>query len=140
MKGFDSLLSYRDAISSFSSEKWKLPGTVKIPIDGALGKISSDNVLSVKNIPCYDKSAMDGYAVLSRDTINASSSNPAKLILKGYTAAGDPPGNLISSGECMEAIQGYIDDIKSDGEPIPRDMDIIGNVELLNSLHCPEPR
>ena len=29
-----------------------------------------------------------------------------------------------------EAIQGYIDDIKSDGEPIPRDMDIIGNVEL----------
>ena len=39
MKGFDSLLSYRDAISSFSTEKWELPGTVKIPIDGALGKI-----------------------------------------------------------------------------------------------------
>ena len=29
-----------------------------------------------------------------------------------------------------EAIQGYIDDIKSDREPIPRDIDIIGNVEL----------
>ena len=83
MKGFDSLLSYRDAISSFSTEKWELPGTVKIPIDGALGKISSHNVLSVKNIPCHDKSAMDGYAVLSKDTINASSSNPARLILKG---------------------------------------------------------
>ncbi len=29
-----------------------------------------------------------------------------------------------------EAIQAYIDDMKSDGEPIPRDIDIIGNVEL----------
>ena len=108
MKGFDSLLSYRDAISSFSTEKWKFPGTVKIPIDRALGKISYDNVLSVKNIPCHDKSAMDGYAVLSKDTINASSSNPAKLISKGYTAAGDPPGNVISSGECMEVYTGSI--------------------------------
>ena len=29
-----------------------------------------------------------------------------------------------------EAIQGYIDDMKSDREPIPRDIDIIGNVEV----------
>jgi predicted RNase H-like HicB family nuclease len=29
-----------------------------------------------------------------------------------------------------EAIQGYINDMKSDREPIPRDIDIIGNVEL----------
>ncbi|MHB8360106.1 MAG: type II toxin-antitoxin system HicB family antitoxin [Thermoplasmataceae archaeon] len=29
-----------------------------------------------------------------------------------------------------EAIQGFIDDMKSDGEPIPGDVEIIGNVEV----------
>ncbi|MHB8396633.1 MAG: type II toxin-antitoxin system HicB family antitoxin [Thermoplasmataceae archaeon] len=29
-----------------------------------------------------------------------------------------------------EAIQGFIDDMKSDGEPIPEDVEIIGNVEV----------
>ena len=29
-----------------------------------------------------------------------------------------------------EAIQGFIDDMKSEGEPIPSDIEIIGNVEL----------
>ena len=29
-----------------------------------------------------------------------------------------------------EAIRGFIEDMKSDGEPIPPDIDIIGNVEL----------
>lgn len=29
-----------------------------------------------------------------------------------------------------EAIQGFIEDMKADGEPIPRDIEIIGNVEL----------
>ena len=29
-----------------------------------------------------------------------------------------------------QAIQGFIDDMKSDGEPIPGDVEIIGNVEV----------
>ena len=29
-----------------------------------------------------------------------------------------------------EAIQGFIDDMKADGAPIPKDIEIIGNVEL----------
>ena len=29
-----------------------------------------------------------------------------------------------------EAIQGFIDDMKSDGEPVPGDVEIIGNVEV----------
>ena len=29
-----------------------------------------------------------------------------------------------------EAIQGFIEDMKADGEPIPKDIEIIGNVEL----------
>ena len=29
-----------------------------------------------------------------------------------------------------EAIRGFIDDMNADGEPIPHDIDIIGNIEL----------
>ena len=29
-----------------------------------------------------------------------------------------------------EAVRGFIDDMNADGEPIPHDMDIIGNIEL----------
>ena len=29
-----------------------------------------------------------------------------------------------------EAVRGFIDDMNADGEPIPHDIDIIGNIEL----------
>ncbi len=108
MKGFDSLLPCDNAISRFSSETWECPDTEKISINCASGKISSENIISPHCIPDHDKSAMDGYAAISGDTIGASPSNPVKLALKGVSAAGDPPGDALYQGQCREVYTGSI--------------------------------
>jgi molybdopterin molybdotransferase len=114
MKGFDSLLSYNDALSSFSNEIWKYPDIEEINIAHASGKISAESIISKTNIPDNNKSAMDGYAVISTDTIGASNANPVKLILKGINAAGDYPGNKLYEGQCMEIYTGAIVPSSSD--------------------------
>jgi molybdopterin molybdotransferase len=108
MKGFDSLLPYKEALSVFDSEQWHMPGITEKNLDNAAGKISCENIFSPLDIPGQDKSAMDGYAVRSSDTLNATSRNPAKLALKGINAAGDPVGNPVGTGQCTEIYTGSL--------------------------------
>jgi len=51
-------------------------------IDNALGMIVYEDITSPINIPPYDRSAVDGYAVCSDAVTSASPSNPIPLILK----------------------------------------------------------
>ena len=86
MKGFDSLLPYKSALSIFKGEKWTYPDSIQLTLDSAGGKISSGEIISTVNIPDKNKSAMDGYALKSIDTLNATPANPVKLALKGTIA------------------------------------------------------
>ena len=56
MKGFDSLLPYKSALSIFKGEKWVYPDSIQLPLDSAGGKISSGEIISItmrKLKKCY---------------------------------------------------------------------------------------
>ncbi|KAL2138669.1 hypothetical protein VTI28DRAFT_6392 [Corynascus sepedonium] len=87
------------------------------PLEDALGRVAGKDVISPKSIPKYDTSAMDGYAICSEVTKNASSQAPVLLEVLGTIAAGDDPEEVIkqvradpvsTTNHCLEIMTGAI--------------------------------
>lgn len=53
--------------------------TVRCSVDRAAGRVLGTTVHAVRNVPHYDRAAMDGYAVRAEDTFGASEGSPVLL-------------------------------------------------------------
>ncbi len=93
-------------------------GTVEIPIDRSIKMISSESIKCSIDLPPYNNSAVDGYAVRSIDTIGASQLNPVKLKVKCSIDTGDPPDKcgVLGSNEAVEV---------GTGAPLPSGADAV---------------
>ena len=47
-------------------------GTELVPLDAALGRVLADDVVSPVDVPSFDRSNVDGFAVVAEDTFGAS--------------------------------------------------------------------
>ena len=56
-------------------------GAETIPLAGALGRILAEDVRSAVDVPGFDRSNMDGFAVRAEDTFGASEEMPVRLRL-----------------------------------------------------------
>jgi molybdopterin molybdotransferase len=65
---------------------------VEAPLAGALGLVLAEDVAADMDIPPFDNSSMDGYAVRAEDTASARDDTPARLRVTGYLPAGGAPG------------------------------------------------
>jgi len=83
-----------------------LPAGEKIHISHSLGRVLADEILSPENLPVFDRSTMDGYAVKSADTFSAAESRPALLTLVGDILMGTMPEGALSKGEAMKIATG----------------------------------
>ncbi len=77
-----------------------------IHISHSLGRILAEEILSPENIPQFDRSTMDGYAVRSADTFGAAESRPALLTIVGDILMGTMPKRGIGKGETMKIATG----------------------------------
>ncbi|KAJ9112371.1 hypothetical protein QFC19_000791 [Naganishia cerealis] len=66
-------------------------GHTRVPLLSSLGQKSCSTVHAPIQMPLFDNSAMDGYALCSSDTTTASPTNPLKFRVLGVIAAGDAP-------------------------------------------------
>ena len=73
----------------------KISGVETINITDARGRITAADILSTTDVPVFDNSAMDGYAVRKSDLIG---SPPYRLPLVGTVAAGQSGDILCQSG------------------------------------------
>lgn len=92
----------------------------KVKVDEALGRIASADILSSLDVPPFDRSTMDGYAVVASDTFYADETNPASLIVTGYIYAGELPSQSVDKGYCIGI---------STGAPIPKVANAVVKVE-----------
>lgn len=76
--------------------------TETLPLKAARGRILASDVISPLNVPSHDNSAMDGFALHSRD-INAGS-----LRIIGTAYAGRPFSATVKSGECVRIMTGAV--------------------------------
>lgn len=74
-------------------------GTETIPVDEADGRILSETIYASTDQPGFDRAAMDGYAIISSDTTNASDENPCTLNLTTPILKGDSTVRYLKSGE-----------------------------------------
>lgn len=103
-------------IDSFSLE----PKIEEVPLKEALGRILAEDITSPIDVPPFDRSTVDGFAVISKDTWEASESNPVRLKIIGQINAGDVPKVELKEGTAAEI---------STGAPLPKNADAVVMVE-----------
>ncbi|MGQ9565027.1 MAG: molybdopterin molybdotransferase MoeA [Candidatus Bathyarchaeales archaeon] len=80
LKGFEKLTSVDEALRVyFETVKPKRLGAVMVPLHEALNRIAAQDIIAEKDLPSFNRSAVDGYAVKATDTMNATQFNPKIL-------------------------------------------------------------
>mgnify|MGYP004500803089 CR=1 FL=1 len=92
-------VSYQDALALLQETATGIlndrgPPTERIPLDEALGRAAGEDHASPICTPPKDTSAMDGYAISSGATVDATVERPVTFIVQGTNAAGDEPIKL----------------------------------------------
>ncbi len=94
----------------------------EIPVSQSVGRVSSRDVASPMDIPPFDRSAMDGYAVRSSDVSSASQNNPIRLRVIGYSTTGRGYDGEVGPGEAVRI---------DTGAPMPRGSDAVVMIEYV---------
>ncbi len=82
----------------------------------SLNLVLSENITSEDDIPAYDNSAMDGYALIAKDTKGANASPVSLKLLDVDIPAGKIPLTNLEHGSCMAIMT---------GAPIPNNCDAV---------------
>ena len=106
MERFEKLITFEDAVGKMLSVSWKSTSIEKIPVTVSSGRVCASLVRSTINVPSFNRSAVDGYAVMSADVRGSSKFNPVILKLRGSLEAGAFSEKAVSSGSCYEIYTG----------------------------------
>ena len=90
------------------------------PLAEALGRVLAVDVVSSEDVPGWDNSAMDGFAVRAADTAGAGADRPARLELAGEARAGEPSATALGEGQAIRI---------STGAVVPEGADAVVRVE-----------
>jgi molybdopterin molybdotransferase len=87
-----------------------------VPLDEAFGRVISQTIAANASLPFFDRSPLDGYALLAADTLSATLLQPVRLrvleeVPAGYVASAD-----IVSGTAIKLMT---------GAPVPAGADVV---------------
>lgn len=94
--------------------------TVALPLPQALSRTLAEDVLAHLDVPGFDNSAMDGYALRQADAATATSDAPTLLRVVADLPAGSAQDPELGEGETARIMT---------GAPIPGDADCVTPVE-----------
>lgn len=77
-----------------------------VSLGQAEGRVLAADVMAGVDLPTFDNSAMDGYAVRAEDVRNAGANHPVALKVIGRIAAGDSFPGVVKPGECVRLFTG----------------------------------
>lgn len=92
-------------------------GTERIDLHDSIGRVLAENIIADTDLPPFDRSQMDGYAVKAANT----KETPATLAIVGESAAGRGWHNKLKKGEAVRIMT---------GAPVPVGADAVQKVEL----------
>jgi molybdopterin molybdotransferase len=82
-RGFDRLITEEEALGRVLASVRPLEGDEELPLEEAGRRIVAVAPRAPRDVPHYDRCAMDGYAVRAADTAGASPSGPVRLDVGG---------------------------------------------------------
>jgi molybdopterin molybdotransferase len=112
------MITVEEALQRIESQMGPLP-SLQVPLEDALGLVLAEEVVSSVSSPPYDKSMMDGYAVISSDR------EPQRKVLENVMA-GDVPHAAVTPGTAMRIMT---------GAPLPEGADAVVPLERIEHIN-----
>ena len=86
----------------------------------AFNRVLNEDIVSTIDIPPFNRSTVDGYAVKAEDTFGAVENEPSTLRVSGAVNVGEQPNVKVAKGEAVEIVT---------GAPIPEGADAVVMIE-----------
>jgi molybdopterin molybdotransferase len=114
------MISVAEAIQIVRQQTRTLPAE-RVQLQHALGRVLAEDIVADSDLPPFDRSQMDGYAVRAEDVESA----PVRLRIVGESAAGRGWHNHLEEGQAVRIMT---------GAPVPEGADSVQQVELTHEL------
>jgi molybdopterin molybdotransferase len=114
------LMPYADALTRIAALD-AIRAVERLPLAAARGRVLSEELVAREDLPPFDNSAMDGFAMRAAETAGASSKHPLRLRVGGTVFAGTPLPDYETSRAGTVRIM--------TGAPIPQGFDAVLRVE-----------
>ncbi len=118
------MISVNQAISIVAEHSAFL-SSERLALADALGRFLAQDIVADSDLPPFDRSQMDGYAVRAADVQEATELNPRRLEIVGESAAGRGWHHEMSSGQAVRIMT---------GAPVPKGADSVQQVELTREV------
>jgi molybdopterin molybdotransferase len=113
LKGFQKLTFTHQVLQTwFATLQISKPKSAVVSLEEALHRVLAEDIIVQEDLPRFDKSAMDGYAVKSVDLVGATQFKPASLQLTNAEQVGNKQAKQIWTGN-----------------PIPKGADVVVMIE-----------
>ena len=130
-----AMLELEDARARILAALLPLP-VESVAIASAAGRFTAGAMVAPLDLPAFDNSAMDGYAVRAADVTAACAGKPSSLREAGRAAAGEVFQGALESGACVRVFT---------GSPLPAGADAVvmqedtrieepGRIEVLDAV------
>lgn len=107
MRGFMKLTKVDDALKEFfdKAEMERLPAE-SIPTVDALSRVLAEDTIAMTDVPSFDRSAVDGYALKAEETYGASPTNPMIFDVVGSVEIGFPSKIILEKQQAIRIATG----------------------------------
>ena len=100
-----SLLSVEQARERILSQLDHV-GTETIPLTASVDRVLGVNIVAADDLPLFDNSSMDGFAVRAADTANATPASRMTLLVVADIPAGSTPKTSLAPGQAARIMTG----------------------------------
>ncbi|MFW9817521.1 MAG: gephyrin-like molybdotransferase Glp [Candidatus Thorarchaeota archaeon] len=105
MEPFSLLVSHEEALEHILVNAREIDRIESISVSDAVGRVLAEEIIADRSVPPFDRSAMDGYAVVAEDTFNAEDEE-VLLEVDGVIHAGEVSDLTVRRGHCIQIATG----------------------------------
>jgi molybdenum cofactor synthesis domain-containing protein len=125
---FRKLLSFEEAKKAIELQIISKPlGGEDVPLLESTGRVLAEDVVADRDIPPFNRSTVDGYAVRAEDTYGAEEVKPIRLRLSGTVNIGRLPRTSVKKSQVAEIVT---------GAPLPGGANAVVMMEHTNQKDC----
>ncbi|ASJ07201.1 molybdopterin molybdotransferase MoeA [Thermococcus pacificus] len=106
MREFKKLTPYKEALRLMLESLAEIGEVEEVPLDGALGRVLAEDIVSPIDSPPFDRAAVDGYALRAEDTFQAREYNPVEIKVIDEIVAGEKSGAKVEPGTAVKLTTG----------------------------------
>ena len=99
-------IQLEEAVSIMNENIYEINETEEVSLKYADGRVLGEDIYAPINNPPFDRSPLDGYALIAEDSRNADRDNPVKLKVIDEVFAGGYSDKVLNHGEAVRIMTG----------------------------------